>query len=55
VVSPATPLSEAVRLMRDARVSVLAIRDQDGVVGLITANALLRALDRLIAPARTEG
>jgi CBS domain-containing protein len=55
VVSPATPLSEAVRLMRDARVSVLAVQHQDGVVGLITANALLRALDRLIVPARSEG
>jgi CBS domain-containing protein len=55
VVSPATPLSEAIRLMRGARVSVLAVRDQDGVVGLITANDLLQALYRLVAPGRSEG
>jgi CBS domain-containing protein len=49
MVSPATPLAEAVRLMRDARASVLVVSDREGVVGLITANELLRALDRLIA------
>jgi len=55
IVSPATPLGEAVRLMRDARVNVLAVQDQEGVVGLITANDLLRALDRLVALGRADG
>src|SRR5262245_21367554 len=48
VVSPATPLAEAVRLMRDARVSVLVVCDREGVAGLITVNDLLRALDQLV-------
>jgi len=50
VVSPATPLAEAVRLLRDARASVLVVSDREGVVGLITANDLLRALDQLVEP-----
>jgi len=50
VVSPATPLAEAVRLMRDARARVLVLCDQDGVVGLLTADELLRALGRLTPP-----
>jgi CBS domain-containing protein len=54
VVSPATPLGEAVRLMRDARVSVLAVCDREGVVGLITANDLLRVLQRLVAAGMSE-
>jgi len=44
VVSPTTPLQDAVRLMRDARVNVLVVCDQDRVRGLLTANDLLRVL-----------
>jgi CBS domain-containing protein len=50
VVSPATPLAEAVRLVRDSRLEVLVVRDQHGVVGLLTANDLLGVLDRLVPP-----
>jgi CBS domain-containing protein len=50
VVSPATPLAEAVRLMRDPRVRVLVVCDQDRVVGLLTADELLCTLGRLTPP-----
>jgi CBS domain-containing protein len=49
VVSPATPLSEAVWLMREVRADVLVVCDQDAVVGVLTTNELLRALGRLVA------
>jgi acetoin utilization protein AcuB len=54
VVSPATPLGEAVRLIRDARANVLAVCDREGLLGVITANDLLRALQRLVAPEPSE-
>jgi acetoin utilization protein AcuB len=47
VVSPATPLAEVVRVMRDSRADVLVVCDQDDVIGLLTAHELLDALDRL--------
>jgi acetoin utilization protein AcuB len=50
IVSPATPLAEAVRLMKDARLDALAVCDQERLVGLLTARDLLRALERLTAP-----
>jgi acetoin utilization protein AcuB len=53
VVSPATPLAEAIRLMRDSRVDVLVVRDQEDVVGLLTAHDLLGALDRLVSRGRS--
>ena len=42
--SPATPLAEAVRLVRDSRADVLVVCDQESVIGVLTANDLLRAL-----------
>ena len=54
VVSPATPLAEAVRLMRDARADVLVVCDQDAAVGVLTAREMLRVLARLVAPGGTN-
>jgi acetoin utilization protein AcuB len=53
IVSPATPLAEAVRLLHDSRSDVLVVRDQASVIGLLTANDLLRALDRLTSAERS--
>lgn len=54
VVAPTTPLAEAVRLMRDARVDVLVVCDQDAAVGVLTAREMLRALAGLVAPGETN-
>lgn len=53
IVSPATPLAEAVRLVRDSRADVLVVCDQGSVIGVLTANDLLRALDRLASAGRS--
>ena len=53
IVSPATPLAEAVRLVRDSRADVLVVCDQGSVIGVLTANDLLRALDRPTSAGRS--
>ena len=53
IVSPVTPLAEAVRLVRDSRTDVLVVCDQESAIGVLTANDLLRALDRLASAGRS--
>lgn len=49
VVSPVTPLIEAVRLLRELRVEVLAVCDEDRLLGLLTEADLLAVLEHAAA------
>ncbi len=54
MVGPTTPLAEAARLMRDARVDVVAVCDEGGVMGFLTERELLCALDGLVTPGMSD-